>query len=227
MHDDESLPEHSVMMASLRNKNKKRGFKNSMASPLPLKIIFANGMDNTSGLDAQTALPFAATEPDFEFISVPRLIPPSEKQDKGMLPANMFVTSIDVENGARQKNNRKKSCEAVTEEGWLDYGQEDVQDAPIAVDFTAAESGWDDLIRVTDSAQLSSGQTVGWKVRLAISSSARIYIYIFAHRHSHSTLQRSRQKCLSTSPVSSNVIPKKLLFSLCLDLAPSSTTGKT
>jgi hypothetical protein len=160
-------PEQSVMMASLRNKNKKRGFRNSMANSLPQKIVFRDGMDNTPHLDQQAALPFVAVEP-VEFTPAVRLIPPSEKQDKGLLPVNMFVTSIDVEAGVPQRKSSKKKNLTRIAENCLEYGQvEDGEDTPTAVDgvdFASAESGWESFERVTTSDQLRVGQIVGWKV---------------------------------------------------------------
>jgi hypothetical protein len=157
------------MMASLRNKNKRKGFKNSMATPLPQKIVFENAMDNTP--TTENVLPFVAAETEFEFTSAPRLIPPSEKQDKGLLPANMFVTRVDVEEGVwQQKKGKKMKLEAVTDQDWLDYGQveevEDTANAPGSADFDAAESGWDSFTPVLSVDQLYAGQTVGWKVRV-------------------------------------------------------------
>jgi hypothetical protein len=181
--DEEATPNNSVMMASLRNKNKKRGFKNSMASPLPLKIVFGNATDNTPALNTEDALPFVAAEHDFEFTSAPRLIPPSEKQDKGLLPANMFVTSVDVEEGVWQKKKGKKvKLEAVTEQNWLDYGRdEEVEDASNAVDevdFNAAEAGWESFASVTSIDQLYIGRTVGWKVRPCSYMKRRFDLYL-------------------------------------------------
>ena len=87
------------MMGSLRNKNKKKGFKQSMANPLPQKIVFttnttASGSQQPS-LSAQDVL---MDEPSTSSGTIqPRLIPPSEIQELGQLPSNMFVTSVDVE----------------------------------------------------------------------------------------------------------------------------------
>ena len=88
-------------MGSLRNKNKKKGFKQSMAAPIPQKIIFTS---NTMASGSQEQQPSSSTRDmltDEITTSAgtiqPRLIPPSEIQELGQLPPNMFVTSVDVE----------------------------------------------------------------------------------------------------------------------------------
>lgn len=40
----------------------------------------------------------------------PRLIPPSERQESGTLPAGMFVTSVDVEEGMTVSRKKKKNA---------------------------------------------------------------------------------------------------------------------
>ena len=105
-----------VMMGSLRNKNKKKGFKQSMARPIPRKIVFS---DASGQQDWNITAPTTTEEvvkPSSELIGtltgaesdrqtasatkpLPRLIPPSELQELGKLPSNVFVTSVDVEEG--------------------------------------------------------------------------------------------------------------------------------
>ena len=180
------ITQDQVMMGSLRNKNKKRGFKLSMANPIPRKIVFGDGVDasvnantntNTNDtananananqhrrdaadekeVEASTIIDVDADidaydhederhpSPSHDSLATPisssssfnlingslgdhsyynnrpqaqqhppvasasngapqlnglpqrRLIPPSEIQERGELPANMFVTSVDVE----------------------------------------------------------------------------------------------------------------------------------
>lgn len=132
----------TFMMASLSNKNKRKGFKQAMASTLPKKIVFAD--PEAAPAQAEPApLPFptaSASEVTAVAPSIfPRLIPPSEKQENGQLPVNMFVTSIDVEEGmypSRKKNKKKQSSQQ--QQPWsetqevesvvLDYGEGDTAD---------------------------------------------------------------------------------------------------
>jgi len=126
-----------VMMGSLRNKNKKKGFKLSMANPIPRKIVFAvnDGVGANANASADTnpnpnpnqqrrdaedekeveasmvidvdvdephsydhPLPHLQSQSQLHATNgLPRLIPPSEIQERGELPPNMFVTSVDVE----------------------------------------------------------------------------------------------------------------------------------
>lgn len=118
------ITQEQVMMGTLRNKNKKKGFKLSMASPIPQKIVFgATPADTvplttasmTSSLvgepqtparpQAAVAIP-KATPSGTLFNATPagryvRLVPPSEIQAMypERIPANMLITSVDVEAG--------------------------------------------------------------------------------------------------------------------------------
>lgn len=115
-------------MMNLSNKNKRRGFKRSMASVLPSKIIFEDeqpdgvGSSSTPQVDMEVhasgtpnaALPTSRLTASFgrhgsnANPSLPRLVPPSEKQEMGVLPGRMFVTSVDVEEGMWPKKGGKK-----------------------------------------------------------------------------------------------------------------------
>ena len=99
-----------VMMGSLRNKNKKKGFKQSMVAPIPQKIIFTanttvSGSQQPSSSAQDTSMDEASTSSG---IIQPRLIPPSEIQELGQLPPNMFVTCVDVESDMWNEHPSKK-----------------------------------------------------------------------------------------------------------------------
>ena len=112
---DSYITQKQVMMGSLRNKNKKKGFKQSMAAPIPSKITFTS---NTMASGSQEQQRSSSTLMDGLSTSSeaiqPRLIPPSEIQELGQLPSNVFVTSVDVESEmwnehpSSQKKQRKK-----------------------------------------------------------------------------------------------------------------------
>ena len=63
-----------------------------MAAPIPQKIVF---ISNTMASGSQEPSSSAQDEPSTS--TQPRLIPPSEIQELGQLPSNMFVTSVNVE----------------------------------------------------------------------------------------------------------------------------------
>lgn len=177
----------TIMMASLSNKNKRKGFKQAMAAPLPKKIVF------DAPPPAEAPLPFASA-PAAEIVAAapgafPRLVPPSERQESGTLPPNMFVTSVDVEEGMHpvKKKNKKKTKgaaaeaqvvnEAVEVENMvLDYGEPDEQhistqrdSAPsggehVGGDWSYVERNWASLAKVTQDTKLDTGALVGWKV---------------------------------------------------------------
>jgi hypothetical protein len=142
MRDDEveARPEvemegrREVMMASLGNKNKKKGYKQFLKGPVPKKIVF--GGEEASGQSSQTSVETGSScQPPSALMSVshsqvniaaltqeqrplPSLISPSEIQERGELPPNMFVTSVDVEadlwnsNGKKRKSKKKATCNA-------------------------------------------------------------------------------------------------------------------
>ena len=114
---DSQITPGQVMMGSLRNKNKKKGFKQSMANPLPQKIVFtSNTTASASQQPSLSAQDMLIDEPSRSSGTIlPRLIPPSEIQELGQLPSNMFVTSVDVESGmwgehlpSQKKQGKKK-----------------------------------------------------------------------------------------------------------------------
>jgi len=128
-----------VMMGSLRNKNKKRGFKQSMARPIPRKIVFsgAGGQQDLNG--AAPAVMEEVVKPSGEPIGTltgaesdrqtafatqlpPRLIPPSELQELGRLPPNVFVTSVDVEEGMWGSSTRSKKDKKRKRKDQEEYG---------------------------------------------------------------------------------------------------------
>ena len=118
---------NQVMMSSLRNKNKKKGFKQSMANPLPQKIVFTTTMASGSQQPSLSTQNMLMAEPTTSSGTIqPRLIPPSEIQQLGQLPSNMFVTSVDVESGmwgeqlpSQKKQGKKKQKNDATTD-WHD-----------------------------------------------------------------------------------------------------------
>ncbi|TFK35044.1 hypothetical protein BDQ12DRAFT_326920 [Crucibulum laeve] len=118
-----------VLMSSLGNKNKRRGFKQSLSAPVPQKIVFS---------DKPVPLKESAHEAAAEItrVAYPRLVPPSELQDRGELPSNVFVTSVDVEEGMWDKKGKKKSKRKEAERyqagDWA--GEENLNDESYAAD---------------------------------------------------------------------------------------------
>lgn len=136
-----------LTMASLSNKNKRRGFKNAMGKEVPSKIVFSEQVDTNANLNGRA-----------QALS-PRLIPPSEKQEKGLLPPNVFVTSVDVEEGIRTRKKPKPAIPSTrrSETPPLNHSAGET-------DRVAIESKWDSLGLVSSVTQLPTGTIVGWKV---------------------------------------------------------------
>ena len=229
-------------MASLSNKNKRRGFKDALTRGIPPKITFADGEPNPNSSSAgQGSANAMQVDADADALVVEtsvheaprrtqqaRLIPPSEKQELGLLPPNMFVTSVDVEEGMwpRRKNKKKKKKQEA-EETWdqevdetfagdLPYDDESAQAAYPAAQGTVADESkasvtngetmerlaiaahWDSLRKITDRSQVSVGTTVAWKVCVLRERSPQRTLTL-AHRHWGSTSRLSHRKCCYTS----------------------------
>ncbi|KAL6304079.1 hypothetical protein BKA93DRAFT_733737 [Sparassis latifolia] len=188
----------AFMMASLQNKNKRRGFKNALAFGVPAKIVFSSPEEvsaDTARIDvgaAQDVLPFSRAQGNevadaIRSTRFVRLVPPSEKEERGQLPLNMFITSVDVEEGLPAKKRKKQSKvkawekDATTEDSYLPY---DEPDAALGADTMGASAGcdsvaesqlspsfdrgiveerWSALTKITAPAQLQVGCKVAWK----------------------------------------------------------------
>lgn len=156
-----------IMMASLSNKNKRRGFKQAMSSERPAKIIFSQPNLEDAASSAVQPLPFQSTSDSAAFASTPaRLIPPSEKQEAGLLPSNVFVTSIDVEDPERfavhDSTDVLQIHEPLGQNSTLASATRESQNT---VDFLDVERKWETLQAVTDILQIQLGSMVAWKVR--------------------------------------------------------------
>lgn len=94
-----------LMMTSLKNSNKRKGFKDRQAGRRPERIVFED-----LGPGATTTPSTPAVSRSQSRTNLPRLIPPSERTD---LPHNLFVTSVDVEadlwNGGGAKSSKEKA----------------------------------------------------------------------------------------------------------------------
>ncbi|KAH8830951.1 hypothetical protein DL96DRAFT_1787069 [Flagelloscypha sp. PMI_526] len=137
----ETPPQSQLTMFSLKNKNKSKNFRKSLGAgdPLSRKIVFDSS-------------PSAGTP------AAPYLVPPSEKQDLGLLPANM---------------NKKKEAED-WEEQWnrtqdddieleLDYGPPEDELSPSVVDWDAAAKTFESSISITDASKLMADNYITWK----------------------------------------------------------------
>ncbi|GBE78973.1 hypothetical protein SCP_0201700 [Sparassis crispa] len=188
----------AFMMASLQNKNKRKGFKNALAFGVPAKIVFSSPEEvstDTARMDvgaAWDALPFFRAQGNevadvIRSTSFMRLVPPSEKEERRQLPPNMFITSIDVEEGLPAKKRKKQSKvkawekDATMEDSYLPY---DEPDEALSADTMGASAGcdsvaesqlspsfdrgivegrWSALTKITAPAQLQVGCKVAWK----------------------------------------------------------------
>jgi hypothetical protein len=161
------------MMMSLRNKNKKKGFRNSMAGPIPKKIVFTDLAHDSQTIvtPAHDGYSSAATFELASAVVAPRLVLPSEKMKKGLLPLRMFVTSVNVEEvtwGAehRRKGRQKREVysELLASEVWSDGQWEANCEQMDEVAFAKIEREWEGFGRVEDIKELVEGILVGWKV---------------------------------------------------------------
>lgn len=135
-----------LTMASLSNKNKRRGFKNAMGKDVPPKITFSEQADPNLNANGRVQA------------SAPRLVPPSEKQEQGLLPPNVFVTSVNVEEGLRPSKKSKPVPDTKRSETPA------VGRVAGIFDRTAIQARWDSLGLVTGTTGIPAGTAVGWKV---------------------------------------------------------------
>jgi len=217
------------MMGSLRNKNKKKGFKQAMTGPIHRKIIFSEGVEqeqpNESNpvSDDYTPRNLGGQQSSEANRIFHRLIPPSELQDLGQLPPNVFVTSVDVEehiwgshNGLpkKKKGNKRKDMFGYDEGGGygfeeqggegcdedLTYGEgAQTEEKTSGIDWDKAEGIWEASSPIQDIQQLKDGVVFGWKVSL-ISPSVHAKFFLTRHklRNWPSILKHSLQKCFSS-----------------------------
>lgn len=172
----ESTPpdgEQSFMMSSLSNKNKRRGFKAAMASTRPQKIIFADhsspGPKTLPYFEGPSTVPSVAA-------TTSRLISPSQKQEKGLIPRNMFITSVDVEEHLPPTAKRRKrthdyvSNDETNETSSGLVKKSDVQTVDLIEPGLAStsqswgEENWQKGSKVETRSQVEVGKYLGWKV---------------------------------------------------------------
>ncbi|KAH9928946.1 uncharacterized protein B0H18DRAFT_999521, partial [Fomitopsis serialis] len=149
-------------------------------------IVFSSAAEEAAvERTLQEAIPFTNTEDREVLATFSRLVPPSEKQEKGLLPANMFVTSVDVEADLpRRKKTKKKRQEPA-----VDYEEdmaEDIElpyDDPVEAEAAVipsngetgsagssttinreeVESNWSSMSKISEASQVTAGMFVAWK----------------------------------------------------------------
>jgi hypothetical protein len=140
------------MMMSLRNKNKRRGFKSTAG--MPSRITFQDHVADPSPPS--------------------RLVPPSER---AQLPPRLFVTSVDVEahiwpsDGEQVGDRKQKKTQTVTDECKeeqdgvaLDYNGT-LEENSATADYVTLEKAWTNAPPLVNKAVLPIGCVVGWQVR--------------------------------------------------------------
>jgi hypothetical protein len=107
----------TVLMASLqsRNKNKRKLSRGMLTAPGIGKIVFgALGEDKLNEdttlpeIVSNVRVPSPSTPSPAMAANLPRFITPSEKQEQGMLPSHVFVTSFHCNDAIRQKGGMRK-----------------------------------------------------------------------------------------------------------------------
>lgn len=155
-------------MMSMKNKNKRRGFKNNTASA-PSRVTFQD--------DDHVVV--APSQPQ-------RLIPPSERDQ---LPPRLFVTSVDVEAGMWPRDDEQKwdrKQKKVQRDAYghseeqadvkLEYGEmpeDEGTSTALDVNFAALENAWVTAPVLGNRSALAIGSIVGWQVRHISASSER------------------------------------------------------
>ncbi|KZT13197.1 uncharacterized protein LAESUDRAFT_754192 [Laetiporus sulphureus 93-53] len=164
----------TFMMSSLQNKNKKKGFKKAMTAGIPAKVVFAteDGTVDAPATEenAQQTPPSDNTEQYKSSLINSHLVPPSEKQELGLLPSNMFVTSVDVEEGMSRKRRKRRQAlynhEHVPEEedeavNAIRSNKDQQHSERPSSDLPNADTiskKWDALPKVQERSQLTAGK---------------------------------------------------------------------
>lgn len=170
-----SAPLHPSAMAptySLKNKNKKKGFRQAMEKATPQRVVFGpskNGNDANEAVSSSLVKDSASTATAKDR-PPPVLIPPSQRSD---LPSNLFVTSVDVEAGlwgrqseADDSHAQADSC-ATEVEAMLVNGTARVTNGEVAkssavdIDWDALDSLWSGLPVVSRPV---NGMILAWQV---------------------------------------------------------------
>ncbi|KAG8995774.1 hypothetical protein FRB93_001056 [Tulasnella sp. JGI-2019a] len=102
-----------LMMTSLKNSNKRKGFKERQAGRKPERIVFADGAPAPLDLGAPST-PTLSRSQSRNNLQLPRLVPPSERTD---LPHNLLVTSVDVEADLWNENGKRKGAKGTPKSG--------------------------------------------------------------------------------------------------------------
>jgi hypothetical protein len=155
-----------------KNKSRMRGKDGEEVDPRSRKIVFASPPPPPIQHISDHA------EEQRAWVQRPVLIPPSSLPPD-LVPNNVFITSVDVEEG--MKKGKKKKQRVVEEELWgfeeaevvLDYGggEENTEmPAPPQAKLGLDPSMFDSAPSITSRLQLSKGGIVGFTVRLACCS---------------------------------------------------------
>ncbi|TCD69183.1 hypothetical protein EIP91_008479 [Steccherinum ochraceum] len=156
-----------IMMASLSNKNKRRGFKQAMSSARPAKIVFEKDPIHSDATPSEEPglLPFQSTSDTgvLSSTSHARLVPPSEKQAAGLLPSNVFVTSIDVEDPESRDDEGYVDADNVEQQLEPDEIVLPYDDPVPSVDFGEVHRKWESLPVISQPSQVKTGSLMGWK----------------------------------------------------------------
>ena len=110
----------SKLDSTLHNKNKRRAFARAVNTDTPKRIVFADD----EGVRENVPLR-------------PRLVRPSERAEKGQLPDNVFVTSVEVEDGedtwSRREKKKKRDDNGFDE-------MEEAEEAEVTLDYGVDET---------------------------------------------------------------------------------------
>ncbi|KAI9069560.1 hypothetical protein FKP32DRAFT_1671285, partial [Trametes sanguinea] len=111
----------AFMMASLQNKNKRRGFKNAMSQGVPAKIYFPDGAAATAAQEQQPQQASMDVDPDAQLVEAalqPHPSPPATSTPSRPVSRAQprLVPPVDVEEGlwpSRGKKGKKKKKKQV------------------------------------------------------------------------------------------------------------------
>ena len=184
-----------VMMASLRNKNKKKNFRQTMVAPAVRKIVFGDTDSQPANLtgftfiqessfagsvtqEARERLENSNDDVSTVFGFQTRVIPPSKLAALGLLPSNMLVTSVEFGRQGKKKNRGSwDTCEeeqVANQVQQFDWYEHNTDDGNVYLPYGEDGDGQGDAVEKSAQFDWKAAET-GWEHFPLIETPDQLY----------------------------------------------------
>ena len=181
-----------VMMASLRNKNKRKNFRQTMVAPAVRKIVFGVTGDayltastsiqesNSAGLVTRESRELPENSNVVSTVSSlqTRIIPPSKLAALGLLPSNILVTSVEFGRQGKKKNRRSwdpcKEEQVVNKVQQFDWYGHDADNGNVYLPYGEDGDGQGDTVEQSAQFDWRAAET-GWEHFSLIETQDQLY----------------------------------------------------